>query len=278
MSLHAVALPAARFVATAAAAVLLAIVLAWWGWQGFGPRTASVVPATPKDPAATILASGLWQGSAVAPAPDAPPAEATTLSGDARLVGVIAEREGRGYALFRLPTGPRLVAVGEEIAQGATLVAVQADAVTIREGARERRVDLRVVAAAKPAPALATAPPVASRRSAACTPPAGFRGAVLRLNAELFQGIIAKPEAWTALLASDRTGLVVRGDSGFSAMLAMRKGDRLMQANGIALTAPDDVVTAVLRPLVGQQAVRVTGARNGQPREWLLLNAGSCPP
>ncbi len=63
-----------------------------------------------------------------------------------------------------------------------------------------------------------------------------------------------------------------------AAMLAMRKGDRLTQANGIALTAPDDVVSAVLRPLAAQQAVRVSGQRNGEPREWLLLNAGSCPP
>lgn len=278
MTARPLALTVARFVATAAAVVLLAIVLAGWGWQWFGPRTTRVLPAAPKDPVATILASGVWQGLEPVATREATTPETTTLTGDARLIGIIAERDGRGHALFRLPTGARLVAVGEEIAQGATLVAVHADAVTIREGGRERRVDLRAAAVAKPAAVAAVAPPGASRRSAACTPPAGFRGAVLRLNAELFQGIIAKPEAWTALLASDRTGLVVRGDSGFSAMLAMRKGDRLAQANGIALTTPDDVVTAVLRPLVAQQAVRVTGARNGQPREWLLLNAGSCPP
>ena len=46
--------------------------------------------------------------------------------GDTRLLGVFAERDGRGYALFRLPSGPRLVAQGQEIAQGATLVAVSA--------------------------------------------------------------------------------------------------------------------------------------------------------
>ena len=100
---------------------------------------------------------------------------------------------------------------------------------------------------------------------------------MLRLNAELFQGIIAKPETWTAMLVAERGALAVRDNSGFSAMLAMRKGDRLAQANGIALTAPDDVISAVLRPLAAQQQVRVTGQRDGQPREWLLLNAGSCP-
>jgi len=100
---------------------------------------------------------------------------------------------------------------------------------------------------------------------------------VLRLNAELFQGIIAKPESWTALVVPERGALTVRDDSGFATMLAMKKGDRLEQANGVALTAPDDVVGAVLRPLAAQQTVRVTGTRDGAPREWLLLNAGTCP-
>jgi hypothetical protein len=40
---------------------------------------------------------------------------------------------------------------------------------------------------------------------------------------------------------------------------------------------PDDVVAAVLRPLVANQSVRITGSRDGAPREWLLLNAGTCP-
>lgn len=268
----------AHFIATAAAAALLAVVLAWWGWQWFGPRATIVAPATPKDPAAAILASGLWAGPGAAVVRETGTTEVATLSGDTRLVGILAERDGRGYALFRLPSGPRLVGVGDEIAQGATLVAVHPDAVTIREAGRERRLALRTEAPAK-GPAVAVAATAArAPRNPACMPPPGFRGAVLKLNAELFQGIIAKPEAWTSLLAAERTGLVVRDDSGFSAMLAMRKGDRLTQANGIALTAPDDVVSAVLRPLAAQQAVRVSGQRNGEPREWLLLNAGSCPP
>jgi hypothetical protein len=69
----------------------------------------------------------------------------------------------------------------------------------------------------------------------------------------------------------------VRDQSGFVTMLAMKKGDRLEQANGVALAVPDDVVRAVLKPLAAQQPVRVIGTRDGAPREWLLLNAGSCP-
>lgn len=270
----------ASFLASAVALVLLALVLAWWGWRWAGPPAVMVTPATPSDPAAVILASGLWRGpGAAAATPDTRKDQPSPLAGDTRLLGVLAERNGRGYALFRLPTGPRLVAAGQEIAQGASLVSVFPDGITIREGGSERRIALRTEAPPKSAAASPAAPAVAARsaRSPACTPPAGFKGSVLRLNAELFQGIIAKPETWTALLVADRGGLSVRDNSGFSAMLAMRKGDRLTQANGIALSAPDDVVSAVLRPLAAQQQVRVIGQRDGQPREWLLLNAGSCP-
>ncbi len=267
----------------AAALTLVAFVLAWWGWQAFGPRPVAIVPAAAADPAATIVASGLWRSSAPAAAPEVRKDEPATLSGDTRLLGVFAERDGKGYALFRLPSGPRLVAAGQAIAQGASLVAVHPDGITIRDGSGERHIALRTPPppkAAAVATTLAAPAPAATRsvRNPACTPPAGFKGAVLKLNAELFQGIIAKPDTWTALLVADRGALAVRDDSGFSAMLAMRKGDRLAQANGIALTAPDDVVSAVLRPLAAQQAVRVVGQRNGQPREWLLLNAGTCPP
>jgi hypothetical protein len=84
--------------------------------------------------------------------------------------------------------------------------------------------------------------PKTAARAAACTPPSGFKGDTLRLNAELVGGIIAQPDAWSALAAPDSGALTVRDDSGFSAMLAMKKGDRIELANGIALRAPDDIV------------------------------------
>ncbi|MCC7325484.1 MAG: hypothetical protein IT521_01595 [Burkholderiales bacterium] len=266
----------AAAIATLLALALLATVVAHWGWQIMGPRPVHIVPAAPADPVAAIVASGLWS----TPGPAAPPAapvddRATLATGDTRLLGVFAERDGAGYALFRLPSGSRLVATGQEIAQGATLVAVRPDGITVRDAGGEHRIALRAEPAARTAPVRPVA--AKSARSAACAPPAGFRGSVLRLNAELFQGIIAKPESWTALLVAERGALAVRDDSGFVTMLAMQKGDRLEQANGVALTVPDDVVRAVLKPLAAQQPVRVSGSRNGSPREWLLLNAGSCP-
>jgi type II secretory pathway component PulC len=268
----------ARFLGTAAivaATALLAFVVAYWATRALAPPPVHIAPAAPADPVATILASGLMR------APGAPPAveakkEETTLAGDTRLVGVFAESDGRGYALFRLASGPRLVGQGQEIAQGATLVAVRPDGITIRDAGGERRVALRGEPAPKAAPA-GNVVAAKSPRNPACVPPPGFKGTVLRLNAELFQGIIGKPESWAAIVVPDQGALAVRDDSGFVAMLAMKKGDRLLQANGVPLSAPDDVVGAVLRPLASQQAVRVVGTRDGLPREWLLLNAGSCP-
>ena len=87
----------------------------------------------------------------------------------------------------------------------------------------------------------------------------------------------AQPESWAALLAPARGALVVRDESGFAAMLGMKAGDRVVQANGIALAATDDVLVGG-----GEAAGREpAGARfrhaRGQPREWLFLNAGACP-
>ncbi len=257
----------------------LAAVIAWWGWRAFGPAPVHIVPAAPADPVATLLASGLLAGPGAA-SPAAPAGkEEVIATGDTRVVGVFAEANGRGYALFRLASGPKVVAAGQEIAPGAKLVAVRPDGITIRDASGERRIALRgepppKAAAPTAAPAKAA---VATLRNPACVPPADFKGTVLRLNAELFQGIIAKPESWTALVVADRGGLAVKDESGFVTMLAMKKGDRLEQANGVALAAPDDVIGAVLRPLAGQQPVRLLGSRNGAPREWLLLNSGSCP-
>ena len=251
------------------ACALLAVVMAWWGWRWFGPAPLSAVPVTPQDPALALQASGLFSGPAGTPtAVDAP---ARAVSADMRLLGVLAEDGGKGFALFRLPGGPKLVAAGRDIAEGARLQSVQRDGVTIRDADGERRLVLRggVAPPAKPAPK--------SAGNVACLPPPGFRGDVLRLNAELVGGIVAQPDAWTALATAERGALTVRDDSGFSAMLAMKKGDRIEQANGIALRSNDDIVVAVLRPLSAGQSVRISGSRAGAPREWLLQNAGTCP-
>ena len=133
-------------IAMLSAAALLAAVLAWWGWRWLGPAPNDFVPAGPQDPALALLASGLFTAPAGAPA--APEAPVRSGGGDMRLLGVLAEEGDKGFALFRLPGGPRLVAAGAAIADDATLVSVQRDGVTIRDATGERKVLLRPVAAA----------------------------------------------------------------------------------------------------------------------------------
>ena len=207
--------------------------------------------------------------------------------GDVRLLGVLAERDGKGLAVFRTREGARVVAAGGEVTAGTTLVAVDVSSVRLRDAAGERTVDLRRDPAAKAsvpantraAAPKATTPPVIGRTaaSAACAAPPGFSGPMLKLHGELLEGLIAQPDSWRPMLASDNGALVVREDGGFAAMIGLARGDRIAQANGIALLQPDDVSGAVLRPLVASQSVRLAGSRSGQPREIYIVNAGTCP-
>jgi len=265
--------------AALATGAALALVIAFWGWQVLGPSAVRVAPAAPANPAATIIAANLFGRDSAQPAPQAAPADAV-FSGDTKLLGIIAEPGDRGYALFRSQAGAKLVAQGGEIASGVTLVSVQRDGVTIRDGAGERRYLLRAStpsaargAVASTTNASARPPPASARASGTCAPPAGFRGTVVRLNAELLAGVGADTVQWPTLLSPSGGGLVVQTDNGFGAMLGLKTGDRLTQANGIALSAPDDVATAIIKPLVANQGVRLIGARDGATQELWLANA-----
>lgn len=273
--------------ATFVAGIALACVVAYWGWQLFGPRSASLPPPPPADPAASIIAANLF--GATARTAGAPTRTDPTLDADTRLLGIIAESGQRGYALFRSRSGAKLVAQGAEIGPGVTLVAIDTEVVTIRDAAGEHRLVLRSPPAggrtSGNAPPLRTETPAASgaassparsapaaRASATCAPPAGFGGTIVRLNTELMTGIGTDSMQWNALLAPVNGGLVVRQDNGFGAMLGLRAGDRITQANGIALSAPEDVGTAIVRPLVANQGVRLIGSRDGATQELWLAN------
>lgn len=268
--------------ATLAALLLLALVIAEWGWRWFGPSPVLLPIAAPAEPwSPAIVASGIF-GAPAATSKGAPAAESQAsvpAQGDTRLLGVFAERDERGYALFRLAErGPVLVRAGDELAPGVRLEAVLPDRVRIRDRGELRELPLRAGAAR---PETSAAAPRAGARpagAAACAAPAGFRGGVYRVNAELLTGVAAQPDGWQAILVPSAGALEVRDRSGFAAMLGMKPGDRLAQANGIALASVDDVLAAVVKPLVASQAVRLAGTREGKPAEWLLLNAGACPP
>ncbi len=269
---------AASVLATLAAGVILAAVLAYWGWRAFGPVAMPLPPPeTPERWTEAIAAAPLFGRAVTTRALDVEP-PAKVLGGDARLLGVFAEREGRGYALFRFfDRGPVLVKSGQEIARDVTLETVRPDGVRIRDHGDVRDIVLRPApaAAAPRAPAPDHARLAAARQG--CAAPPGYKGPVYRLNAELLTGIASQPDSWKALLVPGAGGLAVRDESGFAVMLGMKAGDRMAVANGIALSGIDDVLTAVVKPLLASQTVRVTGTRGGRPAEWLFVNAGACP-
>ena len=92
------------------AGAALACVVAYFGWRVFGPAATHLPVAGPANPAATLVAANLFGGTS---APAA--AQGAVLGNDARLLGIIAEPGQRGYALFRLASGPKLVEQGQEI-------------------------------------------------------------------------------------------------------------------------------------------------------------------
>jgi len=264
-----------RLVAAGALLVALAVlaaVLAYWGWRWFGPASVALPPPVAEsEPLRRIAEAHLFGGAAPGPATSEP----SSATGELRLLGVFAERDGRGYALFRAGArGPLFASVGADVVPGVRLEAVHPGSVTLQENGVRRDVALRsAVASDKPRAAVASA----GAKSAGCSPPAGFTGSVLRLNAELLSGMISAPDTWKALLQPGPGGLIVRDQSGFAGMMGLRSGDRVERANGIALALPEDIAATVLKPLTRSQAVLVSGNRDGKPAQWLYLNAGACP-
>ncbi len=261
------------WVATVAAVLVLGYVIALWGWRWFEPATSPAsIPATPDRLASAIVTAPLF-GRAEAPAPASAAAAVPGANlGDARLLGVFAGGDGKGQALFRLPDrGPLLVRSGEDIAKDVTLLEVRPDGVRIRDHGETR--DLRLRSGA----ATAQAPSGARISSAACAAPAGYAGPVYRINAELLTGIAARPDGWTTLLAPVPGGLAFKDGNPAASMLGMKSGDRIAQANGIALKGVDDLLVAFVKPLVASQPVHVSGSRDGKPASWLFVNAGACP-
>ena len=268
----------ASALATLAAGALLALVVAHWGWRWFTPAPAVTQEERTAAPSVEAIVAAAPFGRAPEAAPAAP-VNVSALPPETRLLGVFAGDNGEGYVLLRLPDrGALLVKRGAAIASGVTLEAVRPNAITIRERGASRELALRPespgtpLAAPRPTPVTVRAPV-----RTACALPPGFKGPVYRLNAELLTGMAAQPQSWAQLLAPVAGALVVRDETGLAAMLGMKAGDRVAQANGIALSRIDDVLAAVVKPLAASQPVRVIGTREGKMREWLFLNASACP-
>ena len=259
------------------ALALAAWVLAYWGWRWFGPAPLTLPRERIDGDALRRITDAHLFG---APAAASSSADSFAATRDLRLLGVFAERDGRGYALFRAGSrGAIFVAVGSEVAPGLRLEAVTPQGVTLAQDGVRRDLALRPAgpadktgSAQSPRATLAQA-----NRSPQCAAPAGFTGPILRLNAELLTGMVAAPNTWKSLLQPAAGGLVVRDQSGFAGMMGLRSGDHVERANGIALALPEDIAATVLQPLTRSQPVWVSGTRDGKPQQWLYLNAGTCP-
>jgi len=261
----------AAAIALLAALALLALTLAHWGWMWFGPQSPVIAATAPETDLARRAAEAHLFGTVGALPANAP---ASADVGDVRLLGVFAETDGKGYALLRAGTGTAmLVAAGQDIAPGVRVESVRPDGVSVLRGGVRRELSLRTQPPADRPRAVAAA----AAGPTACAIPPGFKGPVVRLNAELLGGMMDAPDAWKALVAPASGALVVRDQSGFAGMLGLKNGDRVERANGIALALPDDIAATILRPLTRSQPVWLAGTREGKPQQWLYLNAGSCP-
>lgn len=262
--------------ATLAAFSVFAWVVAHWTWRALAPSPAPAPRPTPADPATAIVASGLFAAATSDP-PPSKSAPASPASGEFSLLGVMAGRDGRGWGVFRTRDGARVIATGDEVVSGTTLVGVDPNGVRVRDASGERTLELRREPAPSGAKRETAARGPARPANPACAVPQGYAGSILKLHAELVEGMIAQPETWRTLLAPEGGALVVREDGGFAALLGLARGDRIAQANGVALREVDDVIVAVMRPLAASQPVRLIGQRAGRPRDVLLQNAGACP-
>jgi len=262
--------------ATLLALAVLAVTIAHWTWRVIAPESPRAstlaIPDQPPDLGAAGALFGAPGASANAANVVVPSADA----GGTRLLGVFAEPNGGGYALLRLPgRGAVLVASGSEISPGVVIDAVTPSGIRISDRGEMRELALRAAPPLSTATVARPSAPAAAVASACAR--AGYRGPVYRLNAELLAGLEQKPEAWRDLFQPGPNGLAVREGHAFGPMLGMRPGDRVVSANGVALTNADDVRVAVLRPLMSNQPVELAGVRDGKPLTWLFVNAGACP-
>ncbi len=149
-----------------AALALLALMLAHWGWIWFGPQPIFIAAPAPETDLARRAAGSHFFGTAGA-VPDAAPAGADL--GDVRLLGVFAERDGKGYALVRAGTrAAMLVAAGQDIASGLRVESVRPDGVScFKAGYDTSSSCVRRLPRERPRVAVAAArPPPAQRRPA----------------------------------------------------------------------------------------------------------------
>ena len=273
------------------AIAVFAWVAAHWIWRAAEPAAVPTAVREDTDWSGRIVsgsALGFVRTEPAVAAATAPQATATAaIEGRIRLLGIAREVGGkgksRGQALFRVD-GRRILwlRVGEDLDPGITLAAIDADGVRIARNGREIRLPLRERAPAGPravpgapvatvakAPATAAVARAPATAADACKLAPEQRARAYILRPEIVDGVMRETSGWADLFKPAAEGLVVQNPGGTGAMLGLYGNDVLSRADGAQLSGPDDVLRLVLQPLARNETVIVTGARGGQPREWI---------
>ncbi|MDR0587639.1 MAG: hypothetical protein LBG61_01490 [Burkholderiales bacterium] len=286
--------------------VVLASTLAYWFWQIVAPSPVAVVPEFSGDAVMTLRASSLFGEEGVGKKPDT---AAATSFFDWRLLGIISDQKGQGYAVFRAKNQVAVLNTGET-ANGVTLTRLAANEATLRDDHGAERTFLlrennktpegvqvpdkapssdqadkpnRAARSVGRAAGMSERVGESTRRSGAVTAaknacvPNDFKGRVVKLNPELLQGALNDPSVFYAPLEKTQDGILVKVANGHTAMLGLSRGDLLKTANDITLINVEDISGLIIRPFAGGQTVKLSGVRQGKTMELMLVNAATCP-
>lgn len=252
---------------------------AHWIWRAAAPAAAPALVQQDSDWSARITSGSALGFSRAEPAALAPaPATPGNLEGRIRLLGIAREAGGREHngaqALFKIDNRRILwLRPGDELDAGYKLAAVDADGVRITHDGRDIRLPLREprAPASRPgtplsAPARLQVPqPVAD----ACKLAPEQRSRAYVLRPEIVDGVMRERAGWAELFKATAEGVLVQNPGGTGAMLGLYANDLLSKADGAQLSGAEDVLRLILQPLARNGSVIVTGARGGQPREWI---------
>lgn len=260
---------------------VFAWVAAHWIWRAAEPSAVPALAQHDNDWSARIVSGSAMGFVRADPAPMAPgaPPPPSILEGRIRLMGLARESGGRdrngAQALFKIDNRRILwLRLGEELDPGYTLAAVDADGVRIAHDGKDLRLPLRErkqnavgASAGSPAATVAKAPPPPVVDACRLAPEQRARAYVLR--PEIVDGVMRERAGWAELFKSTAEGVVVQNPGGTGAMLGLYANDLLSKADGAQLTGAEDVLRLILQPLARNGSVIVSGARGGQPREWI---------
>jgi len=254
----------------AASLALLCWVLAYWFWHWSAPSPAPRALSIPEAPAAVVAESGIF-GRGETPASAVAGATEPSAGTQPRLIGVLAEAEGRGWALLKLSQGGvKLLREGQEVEPGVRLEKVLPATVEISGPGGRKTLGLR----APESPRIALAQKSAA--AGACPLSGDEKKRAYFVRPELLPGLAQSLDTARRLFRQEGGAWVVNQSDPALAALGLAAGDRIEKSNGVALHTEDLLRSAIVEPVMQSRTLRLTGTREGKPREWIYVNAALC--